>query len=99
MFSTRALISVLVFAALLTPARPSLAQKKQPVKFPMQSSEFRPLLDKIISQLEAAAATARAQGEKVPDGFASEMRFRGSQAMEDGVVTEQEFEYVMAAAD
>jgi hypothetical protein len=114
MHSTKVL-ALLIGAALVTPALSALADpkpipvqpppdskdkgKKKPMQFPMPSSDFRPILDDIISKLQAAAAQARNNGEKVPEGFAEKMRFRGSQAMEDGVVTMSEFEYVMDAAD
>ncbi len=85
------------------PVKPAPADDKKdkpkPVTFPMSSADFRPFLDKIITALQAQAAGAEQAGEHPPAGFADRMRFRGSQAMEDGTVTQTEFEYVMEAAD
>ncbi len=66
-------------------------------KFPMSSTEFRPYFEKLMSNLEAAAAKAQGKTPRPPpSGWADQMRFRASQATEDGIVTATEFTYIVS---
>ncbi len=73
--------------------RPPFVDKT--VRFPMKSTDFRPILDKSIAYYQRGAAEAARQGKHVPSGWEDAMRFAASVAMEDGIVTQSEFERVL----
>jgi hypothetical protein len=88
-----ALAVALVAGTVQADPRPPFVDKT--VHFPMQSKDFRPILDRCISYYQRGAAEAARQGKTVPSGWEDKMRFDASVAMEDGVVTQAEFERVL----
>ncbi len=92
---------VLLGAAIVMGSTLAAADPKMPpfvdktVHFPMQSAAFRPIVDKCIAFYQRSAAEAARHGKHVPAGWEDKMRFDASTAMEDGIVTQAEFERVL----
>jgi hypothetical protein len=73
--------------------------KEKPVSFPMKSEDFRPFFDKLMAGWTRAAAIAASKGKPPRDGWEERIRFRASQATEDGWVTAHEMQGIMDAGN